>query len=164
MIINVFALVGFVRGLLIAPIFSKFWFFRLIRGENFTMLLVSLLLKPVPVHHPTYMHDITLNLNLIRCCQSSHSFLSEALEMVILLIFLTKILSLNLLIMIRWSQFFVHNYKENHRIGECNWLKTMSADPVAVVEMPPQCSIWFHSFFVTEASVMSIASGFIFFP
>ena len=60
LIFNFFALLGSVRGLLNAPIFSKIWFFRLIRGGNINMLLFSLLLKLVPGHHPTFMHDKTL--------------------------------------------------------------------------------------------------------
>ena len=41
--------------------------------------------------------------------------------------------------------------------------KTMSLDPVAVVEMPRRVPFGFHAFFVTEVSVTSIAFGFIFF-
>ena len=41
--------------------------------------------------------------------------------------------------------------------------KTMSADPVAVVEIPHRVPPGFHDFFVTEVSVTSIAYGLNFF-
>jgi hypothetical protein len=41
--------------------------------------------------------------------------------------------------------------------------KTMSTDPVAIVELPHKVPSGFHAFFVSEVSVTSIVSGFNFF-
>nr|POE92692.1 carotenoid 9,10(9',10')-cleavage dioxygenase 1 [Quercus suber] len=58
------------------------------------------------------------------------------------------------------SPFVFHLLKSSVNVLDA---KTMSANPVAVVEIPHRVPPGFHAFFVTEVTVTSIAYGLNFF-
>lgn len=90
--------------------------------------------------------------SMLGCCQQHNSyyrypriFFSCSLFSFVLYIFIDHINSVFL---------FITHFIHHCRKSEVNVIdaKTMSADPVAVVELPQRVPFGFHAFFVTEVS------------